>query len=234
MEIKKTQRKGGPPARKRFSSEERRDQLLSIALKLFSQRGFEGTTTKSIAAAAGVSEAIIFQHFKTKEELYSSVFDYIAKETGFKEWEAQLRECAERLDDEKLILLMVERILKMNREDPQIQRLMFQSVLSGRPLPKGMRQRILPLHRFLCNYITQRQKQGAFKKCDPEVAVHAIASMPSHYGINKRLFGVDELKMSERDLVSSFTKFLLGGLQTGDSALRKKGRRHAKAASAKD
>ena len=233
METQKARKEITQPARKRLSSEERRDQLLRIALKLFSQRGFEATTTKSIAAAAGVSEAIIFQHFKSKEELYSSVFDYIAKETGFREWEEQLRGYAERLDDEALIFSMVERILEGDRKDPQIQRLMFQSVLSGRPLPKGMRQRILPLHRFLCSYIARRQKQGAFKKCDPEVAVHAIASIPGHYGINKRLFGVDELKMSERDLVSSFTKFLLDGLQTGDSALRKKRRRNAKAASTK-
>ncbi len=233
METTKARRKSGRFVRKRLSSEERRDQLLRIALKLFSQRGFEGTTTKSIAAAAGVSEAIIFQHFKNKRGLYSSIFDYIAKETGFKEWEEQLRECAERFDDESLIFSMVERILKGNREDPQIQRLMFQSVLSGRPLPKGMRQRILPLHRFLCNYIAMRQEQGAFKKCDPEVAVHAIVSMPSYYGVNKRLFGVDELKMSERDMTSNFTKFLLDGLRTQKRASRKKGRRNAKAASAK-
>jgi len=231
METEKTRGKRRPQARRRFSSEERHNQLLRIAVGLFSQRGFEGTTTKSIAAASGVSEAVIFQHFKSKEELYSSCFDYKAQETGFKEWEEQLRECAERLDDEGLISLMVERILKGDREDPQIQRLMFHSVLSGRPLPKAMRRRILPLRRFLCSYIAMRQKQGAFKKCDPEVAVHAIVSMPSYYGVTKRLFGVDELKMSERDMASSFTKFLLDGLQIREGAPREKGRRNAKVAS---
>jgi TetR/AcrR family transcriptional regulator len=34
---------------------------------LFSKKGFRGTTTKEIAQAAGVSEAIIFRHFETKE-----------------------------------------------------------------------------------------------------------------------------------------------------------------------
>ena len=232
MKPKRRDRDAKRSTRKRFSSEERRNQLIRIAIRLFSQRGFEATTTRSIAAAAGVSEATIFQHFKTKEELYSSIFDYKAKETGFKEWERQLRECAERLDDRALIFSMVERILEMNREDPQIQRLMFQAVLSGRPLPSGMRQRILPLRRFLSDYIAKRQKQGAFKKCDPEVAVHAILSMPGHYGVIKSLFGVDELKMSEQDMASGFTKFLLDGLQIRDNASRKKGRRNAKVASA--
>jgi TetR/AcrR family transcriptional regulator len=233
MEIDGVPRKTKKSTRKRFSSQERRNQLLGIAVKLFSQRGFEGTTTKSIAAAAGVSEAVIFQHFKNKEDLYASIFDYKATQTGFKEWEERLRGCAEQLDDEKLIFLMVERILQGNREDPQIQRLMFQSVLSGRPLPRAWRQRILPLHRFLCNYIALRQKQGAFKRCDPEVAVHAILSLPSYYGVTKSMFGVDEIKMSERNMASSFTRFILDGLEIRDNASRKKGRKNAKVASAK-
>ncbi len=233
METKKARKETAPPARKRFSGEERRNQLLRTAVGLFSQRGFEGTTTKSIAAAAGVSEAIIFRHFKSKEELYMSILDYKALEAGLKEWEEQLREYARRLDDDALILSLVKKILLENRRDPQFQRLMFQSALSGHSLPKVMIQRFLPLRRFLRDYIAMRQKQDAFKKFDPEVGVHAILSMPSYYGIGKNLFGVDELKMSEREMASSFTKFLLDGLQVRDSASRKKGRRNAKAASAK-
>lgn len=231
MKIPKARRITKPPARKRFSGEERRNQLLRTAVGLFSQRGFEGTTTKSIAAAAGVSEAVIFQHFQSKEELYVSILDYKALEAGLKEWEEQLREYARRLDDEALILSLVKKILTENRRDPQFQRLMFQSALSGHLLPKVMIQRFLPLRRFLRDYIAMRQEQGAFKKYDPEVAVHAILSMPSYYGIGKNLFGVDELKMSEREMASRFTKFLLDVLQIRSHAPLKKGKRNAKDAS---
>ena len=60
----------------RLPAEDRRRQLLETALGLFSKKGFDGTTTKEIAAAAGVTEAIIFRHFPTKQELYSAVLDY--------------------------------------------------------------------------------------------------------------------------------------------------------------
>ena len=80
MITKQIRSKEHHPARKRFSAEERRNQLLRIATGLFSDHGFENTTTKSIAAAAGVSEGIIFQHFATKEELYSGILNYKAKE----------------------------------------------------------------------------------------------------------------------------------------------------------
>src|ERR671933_1846250 len=66
-----------PPAG-RMAAEERRLQIVRVAMRLFSERGFRGTTTKEIAHAAGVSEAIIFRHFATKEELYTAIIDYKA------------------------------------------------------------------------------------------------------------------------------------------------------------
>jgi len=213
MEIQGIQAQAEQPVRKRFPADKRRAQLLRIAVELFSQRGFEGTTTKAIAAAAGVSEGIIFQHFATKEELYSSILDYTAKESGIEAWEEQLRGYAEREEDEALVRSMVERILQSDRKDPQFQRLMYQAVLTGHPLPKLMAQRILPLHQFLCDYIAKRQKKGAFLKCDPTVAVHAIVSMPIYYGLAKSLFGMDPLKLPERKMAESFTRLILEGLQ---------------------
>src|SRR3979490_1513970 len=61
-----------------MSAEERKLQILSVAVSLFSQRGFGGTTTREIASAAGVSEAMVFRHFATKEELYSAILDHKA------------------------------------------------------------------------------------------------------------------------------------------------------------
>src|SRR5437764_11096810 len=62
----------------RMTGENRRLQILRVAMRLFSQRGFRGTTTKEIALAAGVSEAMVFRHFATKSELYSAILDHKA------------------------------------------------------------------------------------------------------------------------------------------------------------
>ena len=61
-----------------MAGEERRLQILRVAMRLFSQRGFGGTTTKEIARAAGVSEAMVFRHFATKKELYRAILDHKA------------------------------------------------------------------------------------------------------------------------------------------------------------
>ena len=46
--------------------------------KSLSHEGFGGTTTKKIAQAAGVSEAMVFRHYATKEELYTAILDHKA------------------------------------------------------------------------------------------------------------------------------------------------------------
>ena len=66
----------------RMAGEERRLQILAVAVSLFSQKGFRGTTTKEIATAAGVSEAMVFRHFATKQELYSAILDHKACASG--------------------------------------------------------------------------------------------------------------------------------------------------------
>ncbi|MBM4253168.1 MAG: TetR/AcrR family transcriptional regulator [Deltaproteobacteria bacterium] len=62
--------------KRRVSSNERRQQLIEAALPLFAQVGFRGVTTRQLATTAGVSEALLYQHFPSKEELYSAVQDH--------------------------------------------------------------------------------------------------------------------------------------------------------------
>lgn len=57
----------------RLVSTERRHAIADAALPLFARKGFAATTVKEIAAAAGVSEALIFKHFPSKAALYEAI-----------------------------------------------------------------------------------------------------------------------------------------------------------------
>ena len=65
-----------PLPRLRLDSEARRRRIVEAALPLFARKGFAGTTTKEIAEAAEVSEALLFKHFPTKAALYSAIQDF--------------------------------------------------------------------------------------------------------------------------------------------------------------
>ncbi len=193
-----------PRPQKRLRAEERRIQLLRIAKELFPEYGFENTTAKASAAAAGVTEAIVFRHFGSKQELYTNILDRKANEIGIAKWRAELHHFAECENDEAPVLSVIQHILEADRRNSQFQRLLLQAALTGHPLRKITAQRLLPLHRFLRNYIKERQKQGAFQKCDPEPAAHAIVGIPSYYGLAKILFGVDSITIREDRMASGF------------------------------
>src|SRR5215472_18425594 len=57
----------------RLDSEERRKAIVVAAVPLFARKGFTGTTTKELAEAAGISEALLFRHFPSKKHLYSEI-----------------------------------------------------------------------------------------------------------------------------------------------------------------
>ena len=61
--------------RRRMTAAERRDQLIGVARLCFAEKGLDGTSIEEIAARAGVSKPIIYEHFGGKEGLYAVVVD---------------------------------------------------------------------------------------------------------------------------------------------------------------
>ena len=57
----------------RLDSDERRKMIVAAAVPLFARKGFAGTTTKELAEAAGISEALLFRHFPSKKHLYGEI-----------------------------------------------------------------------------------------------------------------------------------------------------------------
>jgi AcrR family transcriptional regulator len=65
----------------RLKKDERRAQILQIAIRLFAEKGYHETKTKDIALACEITEPVIYKHFGSKEELFLEVIDSIAGET---------------------------------------------------------------------------------------------------------------------------------------------------------
>src|SRR5690348_8507049 len=65
----------GGRQRVRMSGRERREQLLDVGRSLFAEKGFDATSIEEIAARAGVSKPVVYEHFGGKEGLYAVVVD---------------------------------------------------------------------------------------------------------------------------------------------------------------
>ncbi|GAA1872755.1 TetR/AcrR family transcriptional regulator [Brevibacterium marinum] len=59
----------------RLPREQRRDQLVGVALSVFATRGYRTTSMDTIAEAAGVSKPVLYQHFASKQDLYLALID---------------------------------------------------------------------------------------------------------------------------------------------------------------
>ncbi len=64
---------------KRLSCEERKRAIVKAVLPIFARNGFANTTTRELAKAAGVSEALIYKHFPSKESLYAEIQSFGCK-----------------------------------------------------------------------------------------------------------------------------------------------------------
>ena len=62
----------------RLPSGERRQAIVTAVKGAFADKGFDGTTTRELARAAGVSEALLYKHFPSKESLYVAMLEACA------------------------------------------------------------------------------------------------------------------------------------------------------------
>jgi AcrR family transcriptional regulator len=166
---------------------ERRHQIIEAAATLFSRKGFRGTTTREIAGAVGVSEAMLFKHFATKEELYAAIIE--AKSHGWRALDAAV-EAAEREDDAEVLRTLAREMIERIREDPTLMRLTFFSALEGHALSEIMfRSRVQQVDDFLSRYIAKRIAAGAFRSVDPLQAAWNFIGMVAYHLQLRELFG---------------------------------------------
>ena len=201
----------------RMSGDERRSQILRVAIKLFSSQGFSGTTTKKIAEASGVSEAMVFRHFATKRELYHAILDHKACEGGNpnpREWAGDAM-AAE--DDEQFFYQIILSALNHHEEDPEFMRLLFHSALEGHELAEMfVEQNIVPLYEFISAYISQRQQDGALRDdINPRVIIRAFVGMMIHHSLNNSLWDRKRriLDISNEEAARSFVEIILNGIK---------------------
>src|SRR3954469_12590644 len=63
------------PTRKRLSAEDRRQAILDAALEVFGAHGYHGASIDEIAQTAGISKALIYEHFPSKKDLHVSLLE---------------------------------------------------------------------------------------------------------------------------------------------------------------
>ena len=115
-------------SKRRLGREDRRRAILSAVMPVFAERGFAAATTRELARAAGVSEALLYRHFPSKEALYAAI---TAEHLADRELHPGLERLAAMPPSTERLALTVEYLVAhvLEPEDSVFPRLMAQSLL---------------------------------------------------------------------------------------------------------
>jgi AcrR family transcriptional regulator len=204
----------------RMTGDKRREQILETAVNLFSQRGFKGTTTKEIARAAGVSEAMVFRHFENKDALYEAILDTKGCQDGVRRfpWEENetLKKAIAEKDDTGVFYNIALDALNKHQKDVAFMRLLFYSALEEHELAERFFHEFIErVYQFIGGYIAERQQDGAFRDVNPRIAVRSLLGMLIHHSLNNILWDKRRLLLNVSNEVAAknFAEILLSGIK---------------------
>ncbi|HSF18042.1 MAG TPA: TetR/AcrR family transcriptional regulator [Vicinamibacteria bacterium] len=200
--------------RERLSSEDRREQLLSVATRLFADQGFEGTTTRQIAERARINEALLFRHFQSKEDLYWASIERKCRMSGGPERLQDMLEKSE--NDHEVFSAIAEQILSLYDEDSTLMRLLLYSALENHRLSQRFFNTYVARYReLLASHVDRRVEEGRFRPVEPFLAARAFIGMLIYTIQSQAIFGVKQGEtLGLRQVAKSLTAIWLDGVRS--------------------
>ena len=163
-------------AEPRTASQDSRDEILKAAMQLFANRGFHETSMSEVAREARVSKALIFWHFKTKEELFLAVLNRLLEP-----YFIDFAEEAAQLDERQQTLKLVELYLIFVRDNASSVRFFLAQLLREQKISDALSEQVMKLYSsyraMLVELITRARAKGQCETgLSPETAAAFIVS----------------------------------------------------------
>lgn len=153
----------------RLKAAERRSQLIEAATRVFARRGYDATTTAALAQAAGVTEPILYRHFKGKRELFMAIVREVSQ-ISIKRWRTMTEGIADPTERLRVIARnLPEHIRTLDNE----YRVLLGALAMSRDaaVRQVLREHYDQIERFLSESIIDGQQAGFFhRNLDPKAA----------------------------------------------------------------
>jgi AcrR family transcriptional regulator len=185
-----------------------RERILRVAARLYAVRGYEGTSMREIAEAAEVTKPLVYYHFGSKEQLFSSLLREALDRIQAVSQEVLRREtsAADRLH----ALLRVQ--FDLAREAPEVLAFMHEVMTMPGILPLGFDYK--SEGRQMCegvvSLIEEGQSRGEFRAVDPHAVVKIPIALLGWY-VGEVLSGT--LESIPEDIADTVHGLLLHGLE---------------------
>jgi AcrR family transcriptional regulator len=163
--------------------EDTKQRIIQGSVQVFSERGYDGATTRAIAEAAGVNEVTLFRHFGSKKNLFLAMISQRSPLRSVREvLEAQLT------GDYRQDLLTVGN--QYMTTTLQVRKEILMSLCAAEQLPE-MREIIVQMptqqYQVLGEYLQQQMARSKVREMDPHIAAQAFFGMLFAFAINQGL-----------------------------------------------
>ncbi len=183
-----------------------REQLLKATLKLISEKGYLGATTREIAQEAGVTELTLFRHFGSKERLFEALLNSYTFLPMLRDLLPELTE----LSCEDALRLLATRFLLSLKERKSMVKILYSEVnVYPEKVRKVYNTFIDEVRATLAGYFNTLQQQGKLRNISPEMAARVFHGLIFSYFRAEEIMGKTGIKKKKmdhdvRDLIDIF------------------------------
>ncbi len=206
---------GSDRTKGRLSGIERQRQILKETQELCTEKGFAGTTLDKIARKAGVSRALLVQHFGSKEGIYEALIDFLFQNHPL-EGDLDLREYLEREDDYgvfRAFSLHVFRHMTRDKTHSPLRLILYSMLEKPDIYEKHCRRRQAKALNILEGYLSRRIKEGVFKRINPHHVAVGFLAMLTQISIQEVTIPQFHREEAFLNLVDTVIDILIEGLK---------------------
>jgi len=173
-----------------------KQRLLDATLKLISEKGYLGSTTREIAQEAGVTELTLFRHFGTKEKL----FEALLRNHTFL---PRLKELLPELDGlsygDSLRLIATRFLLSLKERKSLVKIMYSEGTIYPEKIKKLYNKFADDLRLTLASYFRGLQKKGLLRTVSPEMAAQLFLGMLFSYFRSEEIMRAGGMKKQTRE-----------------------------------
>jgi AcrR family transcriptional regulator len=192
--------------------EDRREQIIEAALRVFAQKGFVRATNKDIANEAWITPGLIYHYFESKEALLQAVIEEASPVHSIRSLPSDM------LDQppERLLRLVIGQMLEI-AESAQFLRLMrvfLPELLHNENIAPVSLATLQETSEFLEQYLAAKMASGELRQADPALTAQVIFATVSGFVLRRHVMHDPQaMQYTHEEIVDSILSTVLAGLR---------------------
>jgi len=189
--------------------------ILQAAVSIFGQKGFNGTTTKEIAQAAGIAEGTIFRHFPSKTDILYGVVESFIPLIGVETLKRTINECQD-MDTAEALQHIINNRFETIYESKGLISIMLTEIQYDSKLRDMYLERVYkPIRQMFRDFFAAGIKKGDFREMNPDVPTSILFSFIFIMIGNQHFLGNEP----EHNIFkpANLTDMLLNGIKRSES-----------------